>query len=45
MDEGALIRADEGLLVINSYIGGCDVLWQGIRVTNLNNIGVFSSKI
>ncbi len=45
MDEGALIRADEGLLVINSYIAGCDVLWQGIRVTSLNNIGMFSSKI
>src|SRR5690606_28740771 len=30
MDEGSMIRLDEGLIVLDSYIEGCDVMWRGI---------------
>src|SRR5690606_30982219 len=45
MDEGSRIQVDAGLLVLHSYIEGCDVLWQGIHVSSFENIGVFYSII
>jgi hypothetical protein len=45
MDEGARIQVDAGLLVLDSYIEGCEVLWQGIHVSAFENIGMFNSII